>query len=152
MGRVPAHPVNGSNEPRKVPPVPVSPESKSIRWCAGASRTLTYVLVSVLRRKPGAYSDDRVQCRRGRPFTDPEGAGKPRLAMAVAFEVVEGLEDRVWCRGLASLTEPDLVPHILCRYCPQHAHIYMDGSKSMSTPPDSLSETLRILAALKTKK
>ena len=43
-------------------------------------------------------------------LTGPERAGKARLALAVAFEVVESFEDGVWWVGLASLSDPDLVP------------------------------------------
>ena len=37
------------------------------------------------------------------------GSGKTRLALAVASEMVEGLEDGVWWVELASLSDPDLV-------------------------------------------
>ncbi len=40
----------------------------------------------------------------------PGGAGKTRLALAVAQDVVEGFEDGVWWVELASISEPDLVP------------------------------------------
>jgi predicted ATPase/DNA-binding CsgD family transcriptional regulator len=43
-------------------------------------------------------------------LTGPGGCGKTRLALAVAFEVVERFEGGgVWWAGLASLSDPDLV-------------------------------------------
>ncbi|MDQ4126383.1 MAG: NB-ARC domain-containing protein, partial [Actinomycetota bacterium] len=42
-------------------------------------------------------------------LTGPGGCGKSRLAMAVAFEVVEEFEDGVWWVGLSSLLDPTLV-------------------------------------------
>ncbi|MDQ4126389.1 MAG: LuxR C-terminal-related transcriptional regulator [Actinomycetota bacterium] len=48
-------------------------------------------------------------------LTGPGGSGKSRLAMAVAFEVVEGFEDGVWWVGLAPLSDPDLVPQAVAR-------------------------------------
>ncbi len=71
--------------------------------CAGVWRTLCYVLVRWVTTKARSIdSDHSLQCRRGRPFTGPGGAGKTRLAMAVAFEVVEDFEDGVWWMGLRS--------------------------------------------------
>jgi non-specific serine/threonine protein kinase len=43
-------------------------------------------------------------------LTGPGGCGKTRLALAVAFEVVEGFEGGVWLVELASLFDPNLVP------------------------------------------
>jgi predicted ATPase/DNA-binding CsgD family transcriptional regulator len=44
-------------------------------------------------------------------LTGPGGGGKTRLALAVAFEVVEHFDEGgVWWVGLASLSDPDLVP------------------------------------------
>jgi len=43
-------------------------------------------------------------------LTGPGGCGKTRLALAVAFEVMEGFEGGVWLVELASLSDPDLVP------------------------------------------
>src|SRR5215212_11051788 len=43
-------------------------------------------------------------------LTGPGGCGKTRLALAVAFEVMEGFEGGVWLVELASLSAPDLVP------------------------------------------
>jgi predicted ATPase/DNA-binding SARP family transcriptional activator len=40
----------------------------------------------------------------------PGGSGKTRLAMAVAQDLLEGFEDGVWWVGLASLSDPKLVP------------------------------------------
>ena len=40
----------------------------------------------------------------------PGGAGKTRLALAVAQEVVEKFEDGVWWVDLASISDPRLVP------------------------------------------
>ncbi len=54
---------------------------------------------------------DSIQYRRRRPFTDPGGAGKTRLATTVAFDVVEGFEDRGRWMELAPLSERDLMLH-----------------------------------------
>ena len=43
-------------------------------------------------------------------LTGPGGAGKTRLALAVAHEVVEGFDEGAWWVGLAPLSDPDLVP------------------------------------------
>jgi hypothetical protein len=43
-------------------------------------------------------------------LTGPGGAGKTRLALAAAFEMVGQFEDGVWWVGLASLADPALVP------------------------------------------
>jgi predicted ATPase/DNA-binding CsgD family transcriptional regulator len=43
-------------------------------------------------------------------LTGAGGCGKTRLALAVAFEVMEGFEGNVWLVELASLSDPDLVP------------------------------------------
>jgi predicted ATPase len=43
-------------------------------------------------------------------LTGPGGAGKTRLALAVAHEVVEGFEEGAWWVALAPLSDPDLVP------------------------------------------
>ena len=43
-------------------------------------------------------------------LTGPGGAGKTRLALAVACEVVEGFEEGAWWVALAPLSDPDLVP------------------------------------------
>jgi non-specific serine/threonine protein kinase len=40
----------------------------------------------------------------------PGGAGKTRLALAVAQDLVEGFEGDVWWVGLASISDPELVP------------------------------------------
>jgi hypothetical protein len=42
-------------------------------------------------------------------LTGPGGAGKTRLALAVAFEVVEGFEEGAWWVGLAPISDSDLV-------------------------------------------
>src|ERR671933_786134 len=44
-------------------------------------------------------------------LTGPGGCGKTRLALAVASEVVEEFEDGVWWVELASLSDPNLMPH-----------------------------------------
>jgi predicted ATPase/DNA-binding SARP family transcriptional activator len=41
------------------------------------------------------------------------GCGKTRLALAVAFEVVPDFEDGAWWVGLASLSDPDVVPQVV---------------------------------------
>ena len=46
-------------------------------------------------------------------LTGPGGSGKTRLALAVAQDLVEGFEDGVWWVGLASLSDPKLVPEAL---------------------------------------
>lgn len=43
-------------------------------------------------------------------LTGSGGCGKTRLALAVAFEVVQEFDDGVWLVELASLSDPDLVP------------------------------------------
>src|SRR5919202_492349 len=43
-------------------------------------------------------------------LTGPGGCGKTRLALKVAFEVVQEFEDGVWLVELSSLSDPDLVP------------------------------------------
>jgi predicted ATPase len=43
-------------------------------------------------------------------LTGPGGAGKTRLASAVAFEVAAGFEDGVWWVELAPVSDPDLMP------------------------------------------
>ena len=59
-------------------------------------------------------------------LTGPGGAGKTRLALAVAQDLVEGFEDGVWWVGLASLSDPNLVPEALAsalgvREAPDHS-------------------------------
>ena len=43
-------------------------------------------------------------------LTGPGGCGKTRLALKVAFEVVQEFEDGVWFVELSSLSDPELVP------------------------------------------
>ena len=43
-------------------------------------------------------------------LTGPGGSGKTRLALAAASEMAEAFEDGVWLVGLASISDPDLVP------------------------------------------
>ena len=43
-------------------------------------------------------------------LTVPGGSGKTRLALAVDSEVARNFEDGVWLVGLASLSDPDLLP------------------------------------------
>jgi predicted ATPase/DNA-binding CsgD family transcriptional regulator len=43
-------------------------------------------------------------------LTGPGGSGKTRLALAVASGLVEEFEDGLWWVGLASVSNPDLVP------------------------------------------
>src|SRR3712207_4265598 len=43
-------------------------------------------------------------------LTGPGGCGKTRLALEAASDVAKGFEDGAWWVGLASLSEPDLVP------------------------------------------
>ena len=48
-------------------------------------------------------------------LTGPGGAGKTRLAVAAAFEVADDFQDGVWWVGLASLSDPDLVPQAVAQ-------------------------------------
>ncbi len=43
-------------------------------------------------------------------LTGSGGCGKTRLALAVASEIAPDFEDGAWWVGLASLSDPDLVP------------------------------------------
>ena len=71
-------------------------------------------------------------------LTGPGGCGKTRLALAVAHEVVEDFEDGVWWVGLASLSDPDLVPQAVA-----------SSLGVRETPGRSLSEAL--VEALKSR-
>ena len=91
---------------------------------------------------------DSIQGWRSRPFTDPGGAGKTRLATTVAFDMVEGLEDGVRWMGLPPLSEPDLGLCIFCTCCVQRARIlYRKEAHPWTRQPDSLSEAMRSLMA-----
>jgi predicted ATPase len=46
-------------------------------------------------------------------LTGPGGSGKTRLALAVAQDLLEDFEEGVWWVGLASLSDPKLVPEAL---------------------------------------
>lgn len=48
-------------------------------------------------------------------LTGPGGCGKTRLALKAAFEAVEGFKDGAWWVGLASLSDPDLVPQAVAQ-------------------------------------
>jgi len=48
-------------------------------------------------------------------FTGPGGCGKTRMALAAASEVLGDFRDGVWWVGLASLSDPDLVPQIVAQ-------------------------------------
>ncbi len=48
-------------------------------------------------------------------LTGPGGCGKTRLALKAAFEVAEGFEDGAWWVGLASLSDPDIVPQAVAQ-------------------------------------
>ena len=48
-------------------------------------------------------------------LTGPGGAGKTRLALAVATEAVERFEDGVWWAELAPISDPDLVPQAVAQ-------------------------------------
>ncbi len=48
-------------------------------------------------------------------LTGSGGCGKSRLALAAAFEALEGFENGAWWVGLAPLSDPELVPQAVAR-------------------------------------
>ena len=64
-------------------------------------------------------------------LTGPGGCGKTRLALAVAFEVVEDFGEGAWWVGLAPLSDPTLVPQAVAQALEVHEQ-----------PGFSLTETL----------
>jgi predicted ATPase/DNA-binding CsgD family transcriptional regulator len=65
------------------------------------------------REREVAEVKDRLTDTRLLTLTGPGGCGKSRLALAVASELVDGFEDGTWWVGLASLSDPDLVPQAM---------------------------------------
>jgi predicted ATPase/class 3 adenylate cyclase/Tfp pilus assembly protein PilF len=89
------------------------------------------------------------------------GAGKTRLALQVAAEVLEGFTDGVWLVELASLSDPDFVPHTvasavdvreqpgrpilatLCEYLrPKHVLLVLDNCEHLVAACARLADTL----------
>jgi len=64
------------------------------------------------------------------------GAGKTRLALAAASELVEDFEDGAWWVGLASLSDPDLLPQAVAR-------ALSVSERPGVSPTDTLSDALR---------
>jgi non-specific serine/threonine protein kinase len=69
-------------------------------------------------------------------LTGPGGAGKTRLALAVASELAEDFEDGAWWVGLASLSDPDLISQALTR-------ALSVGERPGVSPTDALVDSLR---------
>src|SRR5918998_1180753 len=69
-------------------------------------------------------------------LTGPGGAGKTRLALAVASELAEDFEDGAWWVGLASLSDPDLISQALIR-------ALSVGERPGVSPTDALVDSLR---------
>jgi predicted ATPase/DNA-binding CsgD family transcriptional regulator len=71
----------------------------------------------------------------------PGGAGKTRLALAVARRLVEGFEDGVWWIELAPISDPELVPRAVA------SALGVPEAPELS-PTEALTEHLEIREAL----
>jgi predicted ATPase/DNA-binding CsgD family transcriptional regulator len=109
-GSIPSHSVAGG--PRRLRAV--EPEARAGSAPAHPERppgNLPLELTSFVGREREVAEVERlITINRLLTLTGPGGCGKTRLALAVAFEVVEGFADGVWWVALASLSEPELVP------------------------------------------
>jgi predicted ATPase/DNA-binding CsgD family transcriptional regulator len=74
-------------------------------------------------------------------LTGPGGAGKTRLASAVALEVVENFEDGVWWVELAPISDPDLVAQAVAR-------VLNVPETPGRSPAEAIAEDLRDLEIL----
>jgi hypothetical protein len=62
------------------------------------------------REREVVEAKDRLTDTRLLTLTGPGGCGKSRLALVVAWELVEDFEDGAWWVALAALSDPTLVP------------------------------------------
>lgn len=67
------------------------------------------------RERETAEVEKLLADRRLLMLTGAGGCGKTRLALAVAFELVESFEDGVWWVELAPLSDPELVPQAVAQ-------------------------------------
>ena len=75
-------------------------------------------------------------------LTGPGGSGKTRLALAVAWEVLNGYEDGAWFAELAPLSDPDLVPQAVASILGVRG---APGSPLLGTLVDHLSPRTTLL-------